>query len=413
MGSNFDQPLEEVCFVAGTPILMANGTSKSIEEIESGDIVFAVDHEHQNSDPKPCRVAQVFHNTPQPTWKLTLADGQIIQCTKEHPFYVIGRSWISAEDLFIGDHLLRPDGSTIPLSAKEYVDAKQPVFNIEVENAHTYFVGKSIETAVLVHNVCPICGGDRIIQKNRNPVSVFFTNIGNIFDIFGVSNFSYEECIPCTCSPENSPEIYSNVNNLDHLGSVNAWSMSRAVMPQLKHNEILANEQIANYYNTIGDAIEGVQIQLAIAPVAMFRGAFVSKGGQLIIQNSKGSVICKITRFTMKYGDDVADVATILNSISQLLATNDIWSQGTFESPEQSFLYHYEKHGKEVGADSFESYLNKAKEFSSRLKGAYEVNLKKRGIVLKPTEGHVKHIRNGKFIIFDQHRKIVSFGKVW
>ena len=144
----------QVCFVAGTPVLLADGTSKPIEKILVGDLVLAVDHEHPDSDPQPCRVVRVFHNAPQPTWKLTLDDGQTIQCTKEHPFHVVGHGWTPAEMLKIGDHLRRPDGSTITLSTKEYIESEASVFNFEVENAHTYFVGNSHKNAVLVHNAC-------------------------------------------------------------------------------------------------------------------------------------------------------------------------------------------------------------------------------------------------------------------
>ena len=59
--------------------------------------------------------------------------------------------------LKIGERLRRPDGSTITLSTREYIESEAPVFNFEVENAHTYFVGNSHKNAVLAHNACPYC----------------------------------------------------------------------------------------------------------------------------------------------------------------------------------------------------------------------------------------------------------------
>ena len=160
----------QVCFVAGTPVLLADGTSKPIEKILVGDLVLAVDHEHPDSDPQPCRVVRVFHNAPQPTWKLTLDDGQTIQCTKEHPFHVVGHGWTPAEMLKIGDQLRRPDGSTITLSTKEYIESEASVFNFEVENAHTYFVGNSHKNAVLVHNACSY---DEAMDAIRNAQRIY------------------------------------------------------------------------------------------------------------------------------------------------------------------------------------------------------------------------------------------------
>lgn len=53
----------EVCFVAGTPILMADGTSKPIEKIRPGDLVLSVDHnDPENDTPKPAKVTRFFDN---------------------------------------------------------------------------------------------------------------------------------------------------------------------------------------------------------------------------------------------------------------------------------------------------------------------------------------------------------------
>ena len=46
----------EVCFVAGTPILMADGSKKPIEEIQPGDVVLAADHLSPEGTPAPACV---------------------------------------------------------------------------------------------------------------------------------------------------------------------------------------------------------------------------------------------------------------------------------------------------------------------------------------------------------------------
>jgi hypothetical protein len=80
------------------------------------------------------------------------------------------------------------------------------------------------------------------------------------------------------------------------------------------------------------------------------------------------------------------------------------WDKGTFDSPEGSLKYHFDKHGKEVGALTPEEYLHKAKVFSQNLKGARKVKIN------TPTYGVIRYYKNGKYLdkLGD---KIISFGK--
>jgi hypothetical protein len=82
------------------------------------------------------------------------------------------------------------------------------------------------------------------------------------------------------------------------------------------------------------------------------------------------------------------------------------WGKGSYDSPEDSLINHYEKHKEEVGASSPEQYANKAKNFASNLKGATS----------KPVDGEtpdvVRYYKNGKYIdIQKTTKKIISFGK--
>ncbi|MMZ65775.1 hypothetical protein D1872_282080 [compost metagenome] len=83
------------------------------------------------------------------------------------------------------------------------------------------------------------------------------------------------------------------------------------------------------------------------------------------------------------------------------------WNQGSHDSIADTFLKHYEKHGREVGATSFTQYFNKANEFSRNLKG--------RGVPVDGyTEGAMKYYNKGRdwerYIIVDPDGKIISFG---
>lgn len=113
---------------------------------------------------------------------------------------------------------------------------------------------------------------------------------------------------------------------------------------------------------------------------------------------------------TKVYNFEVEDYHTYFVTEMQILVHNDCssgtkeWSKGSFDTPEESLYYHYEKHGSEVGASSIEQYLNKAQNFSLKLKGARRVELS------GATEGVIRYYKNGKYIdmLDDQ---IFSFGK--
>ncbi|OCG43266.1 hypothetical protein A9G28_00745 [Gilliamella sp. Fer1-1] len=83
---------------------------------------------------------------------------------------------------------------------------------------------------------------------------------------------------------------------------------------------------------------------------------------------------------------------------------NNSWDKGTFDSPEKSLKYHFDKHGKEVGALTPDEYLHKARVFSQNLKGAKKVKIN------SPTPGVIRYYKNGRYIdkLGD---KIISFGK--
>ena len=78
-------------------------------------------------------------------------DGEIIQCTETHPFQVKGKGWVDACDLQPGDVIYTKDWNTAIVQSVNLIEFDEPVevFNFEVEDCHTYFVG---EIGVLVHN---------------------------------------------------------------------------------------------------------------------------------------------------------------------------------------------------------------------------------------------------------------------
>ncbi|MBQ3231072.1 MAG: hypothetical protein IJB49_08665 [Clostridia bacterium] len=65
----------------------------------------------------------------------------------------LGKGWIKAKDLRVGDRLVMLNGKTVVVDsvARIILDESITVYNFEVEDFHTYFVGND---GFLVHNTC-------------------------------------------------------------------------------------------------------------------------------------------------------------------------------------------------------------------------------------------------------------------
>jgi hypothetical protein len=87
-------------------------------------------------------------------WVVILEIGnEVVQATLEHPFWQDGIGWRRAGELTAGDRIQSISGVPATVTHAEHRLAPQPVFNIEVTDAHTYFVSP---TKLLVHNACKV-----------------------------------------------------------------------------------------------------------------------------------------------------------------------------------------------------------------------------------------------------------------
>ena len=79
-------------------------------------------------------------------------DGEEIVTTPSHPFYVPRQGWTDAIHLKAGDILLTVNGEYVVVEKvqHELLEIPVTVYNFEVEDFHTYYVGDG----VLVHNAC-------------------------------------------------------------------------------------------------------------------------------------------------------------------------------------------------------------------------------------------------------------------
>ncbi|HKB34086.1 MAG TPA: RHS repeat-associated core domain-containing protein, partial [Candidatus Dormibacteraeota bacterium] len=116
-GQNGIRDLAETCavnsFVAGTLVLMADGTEKRIEDIQPGDLVMAGDPQRGIERAEPVQYVIVGHGLKH-LYDIHV-DGQVIEATYNHPFWVIEKqAFVWAEDLVPGEHLLLADGRAPP-----------------------------------------------------------------------------------------------------------------------------------------------------------------------------------------------------------------------------------------------------------------------------------------------------------
>ena len=125
---------------------------KPIEEVRKGDWVWSVAPE--TGDPELKQVEDVFVNETDEIVHVRYGDTEI-DATPNHPFYVAEKGWVSAVNLRAGDRLQLVNGEyvTVEQVQHEILESPVKVYNFEVQDNHTYYVGgDDDDSAVLVHN---------------------------------------------------------------------------------------------------------------------------------------------------------------------------------------------------------------------------------------------------------------------
>ena len=135
------------CFVAGTLVTTEDG-QEPIEEIEVGDKVLS-----ENEMTGEVVLKEVYATSVSETnefYHIHVNDEEIV-ATGTHPFYVYKFGWTTARALRAGDVLVLSNGELVTVEWIDHEILESPiyVYNFEVEDFHTYFVGKS---GILVHN---------------------------------------------------------------------------------------------------------------------------------------------------------------------------------------------------------------------------------------------------------------------
>ncbi|WP_051845583.1 polymorphic toxin-type HINT domain-containing protein [Streptomyces globisporus] len=183
-GTGFRGALPRVgsnCFLAGTLVLMADGTKKEIQDIGVGDKVLATDPETGESGARPVtqliRTEETKHLN---TLSIATPDGtKNLTATAEHPFWSPSRhAWVAAKDLKLGMTLLTDKGATVVVEGNAASVKYVKTYNFTVADLHTYYVVAG-NTPILVHNTCILPSGGGTIYSH-------FTNAEGVRGIAGV-----------------------------------------------------------------------------------------------------------------------------------------------------------------------------------------------------------------------------------
>ncbi|MFF0754511.1 RHS repeat-associated core domain-containing protein [Streptomyces sp. NPDC004267] len=154
-------------FTGNTPVLLADGTTKPISEIEPGDQVAATDPQTDASAVEPVErqivtkddteftdltvVATTRPTTPKtPTAKPEKPAK--LTTTWHHPFWnVTKQRWTEAKQLTPGTELRRPEGTTVRVVHARNYNARAITYDLTVRRLHSYYVLAGA-APVLVHN---------------------------------------------------------------------------------------------------------------------------------------------------------------------------------------------------------------------------------------------------------------------
>lgn len=138
------------CFVAGTPILLADGSQKPIEHVSEGDLVTSF---NGMGDLESKRVTHTMRFEDKPTLRVRIKQPKDkpvkeIVCTSEHPFLRPNGAFTPIGEMKPGEHVVQGDKLIRKLLSIDETGEPGTVYNFEVEDNHTY-----VANGFRVHNI--------------------------------------------------------------------------------------------------------------------------------------------------------------------------------------------------------------------------------------------------------------------
>lgn len=121
------------CFLAGTKILMADGSLKNIEDVTIGDKILTRRSDYSNNLTVDAVTKTFVHKVAG-----YLVINNRLKVTPEHRLFISGE-WKTAKEAKVGDVLLDSSGQQVEISSISEMSGRFTVYNLTVENTHTFF----------------------------------------------------------------------------------------------------------------------------------------------------------------------------------------------------------------------------------------------------------------------------------
>ena len=133
------------CFTGEMPMRLERGSIpikevKAFDEVgDECDLIYARSEFDPNGPVVARRVLQKFIRV-APVWNLHCGT-RLIETTAEHPFFAEGKGWTPTQMLEIGDRIRLERDGWVRVDGVADSGRVETVYNLEVEDDHTYFVG--------------------------------------------------------------------------------------------------------------------------------------------------------------------------------------------------------------------------------------------------------------------------------
>lgn len=152
------------CFVEGTLVITEDGY-KSIEKIKDGEKVLSKDIESGKIEYKQCKLIEKMASE----LVVIAFEKDIIKTTKDHLF-MTDKGWLEACQLNVNESLVTSEETyeKIINIGIESLEEDIPVYNLEIKDYHTFYVG---EEGVLVHNEYNMPNLDDIYKSYISEIS--------------------------------------------------------------------------------------------------------------------------------------------------------------------------------------------------------------------------------------------------
>jgi hypothetical protein len=135
------------CFGPETLIATGSDAFTPIKALKSDDLVMSRDEHTGLTDRQ--RVVRKWTHEQRPTVAITIDGGEVICTTHVHRFFAADKGLVAVSELNVGDYIRTLSGDSVRIVSIKPDDEVSTVYNLTVENFHTYFVGRS---RVWVHN---------------------------------------------------------------------------------------------------------------------------------------------------------------------------------------------------------------------------------------------------------------------